>query len=385
MGIFKRGRVYWFHFLHDSQHIQRSTKQGNPRVARQIEAAFRTALAKGEVGITERKIIPDFKTAMASFLKWVTQDHQMAPSTAERYRYSSFALLSFFGNKQLDKITPEEVERFKTSRAAAFKTVRGKDKKRIATKQLLRPATVNRELACLRAMFNHAIKADVSVRNPISKTAAKALREDNEQIRVLTYEEQSAYLAKASPMMWDVAMIMLETGMRPEEVFRIQPANVNLAESYLFNPYGKTKAAKRRIKLTETAKSILVRRMKAAAERESKDKGRGAFLFPCEADATRPLPGVQSRHARALLESKVASFRPYDCRHTWATRAAQAGIDLVTLAAMLGHSKINMVLRYAHPTQEHQAKAMDMMERYVSEQKIAQAERLASQTSQAVQ
>ena len=57
----------------------------------------------------------------------------------------------------------------------------------------------------------------------------------------------------------------------------------------------------------------------------------------------------------------------------------------MTLAAMLGHSKINMVLRYAHPTQEHQTKAMDKMERYVSEQKIAHAERVASQTSFAVQ
>jgi integrase len=385
MSIFKRHRIYWFHFLHEGQHIQRSTKQGNPRVARQIEAAFRTALAKGEVGITERKRIPGFKTAMADFLKWAKQDHQMASGTAERYRYSSFGLLSFFGDKQLDKITPEEVEHYKTARAAEFKTVRGKGKKRIQTKQRLRPATVNRELACLRAMFNHAIKADVPLRNPISKTAAKVLREDNEQTRVLTYDEQSNYLAKASPMMWDVAMMMLETGMRPEEVYRIQPANVYLAENYLFNPYGKTKAAKRRIKLTETAKSILTRRMKAAAERESKEKGSGAFLFPCDTDATRPLPGVQSPHARALRESKVARFRPYDCRHTWATRAAQAGIDLVTLAAMLGHSKINMVLRYAHPTQEHQGKAMDMMERYVTEQKIAHAERQASQTSHAIQ
>jgi len=57
----------------------------------------------------------------------------------------------------------------------------------------------------------------------------------------------------------------------------------------------------------------------------------------------------------------------------------------VTLGAMLGHSKINMVLRYAHPTQEHQAKAMDKMERYVSDQKIAHTERIAPQTSYAVQ
>jgi integrase len=385
MSIFKRGNVYWYHFLHDGQHIQRSTKQGNPRIARQIEAAYRTALAKGDVGITERKKIPAFKAAMADFLKWAKQDHQMAPSTAERYRYSSFALLSFFGDKPLDKITPEEVERYKTSRAAEFKTVRGRDKKRVQTKQRLRPATVNRELACLRAMFNHAIKGDVPLRNPISKTAAKVLREDNEQTRVLTYDEQGKYLEKATPMLWDVATLMLETGMRPEEVYRIQPANVYLTESYLFNPYGKTKAAKRRIKLTDTAKSILTLRMKAAAERGAKDKDSGAFLFACETDATRPLPGIQSAHARALRQSKVAPFRPYDCRHTWATRAVEAGIDLVTLAAMLGHSKINMVLRYAHPTQEHQTKAMDKMEQYVSEQKIAHAERTAPQMSYVVQ
>jgi integrase len=365
MSIFKRGNVYWYHFLFNGEHIQKSTKQGNPRTARQIEAAYKTALAKGEVGIIERKKIPGFKAAMAHFLSWSKQEHQMAPSTAERYRYSSFALLNFFGDKPLNKITPEDVERYKTSRAAEFKTVRGKDKKRVQTKQRLRPATVNRELACLRAMFNHAIKGDVPLRNPISKTAAKVLREDNEQTRVLSYDEQGKYLAKASPMLFDVATLMLETGMRPEEVYRIQPKNVHLAENYVFNPYGKTKAAKRRIKLTATSKSILARRL-ANCE---------AFLFPCEADAMRPLPGIQSAHARALRESEVAQFRPYDCRHTWATRAVEAGIDLVTLAAMLGHSKINMVLRYAHPTQEHQTNAMDKMEQYVSEQKIAHAKR----------
>jgi integrase len=158
---------------------------------------------------------------MADFLKWSKQAHQMATSTAERYRYSSLALLSFFGDKPLDKITLEEVERYKTARAAEFKTVRGKDKKRVQTTQRLRSATVNRELACLRAMFNHAIKCDVPVKNPISKTAAKVLREDNDLTRVLSYDEQSKYLAKATPMLWDVATLMLETGLRPEEVYRI--------------------------------------------------------------------------------------------------------------------------------------------------------------------
>ena len=52
---------------------------------------------------------------------------------------------------------------------------------------------------------------------------------------------------------------------------------------------------------------------------------------------------VNAAHSAALIRSKVAPFRLYDLCHTWATRAAMAGVDLVTLAAMLGHSRIQMV------------------------------------------
>jgi integrase len=78
------------------------------------------------------------------------------------------------------------------------------------------------------------------------------------------------------------------------------------------------------------------------------------------------VPKVNNAHDRAVKVSKVSSFRLYDLRHTWATRAAESGIDLVTLAALLGHSKIQMVLRYAHPTQEHQARSVERMEQFVA-------------------
>jgi site-specific recombinase XerD len=45
-----------------------------------------------------------------------------------------------------------------------------------------------------------------------------------------------------------------------------------------------------------------------------------------------------------------------------------SGIDLVTLAAMLGHARIQMVLRYTHPTEQHQAEAMRRLERFTAEQ-----------------
>jgi hypothetical protein len=58
MAIYKRGNVYWYQFVFNNQRIQCSTKQGNNRVARQIEAAHRTRLAKGEVGIEPPKKVP---------------------------------------------------------------------------------------------------------------------------------------------------------------------------------------------------------------------------------------------------------------------------------------------------------------------------------------
>jgi integrase len=354
MSIFKRGNVYWYHFLFNGEHIQHSTKQGNPRTARQIEAAFKTALAKGEVGITERKKAPGFKMAMQSFLAWSESEHEAHPATHRRYKVSSIALLRHFGDASIDRITPEDVEVFKASRAMESTTVKGKEKgKRKCTGKRIRPATLNRELACLKSLFNHAIKSDFTMKNPVSRV--DFLPENNEQTRVLTYDEQVKYLAAATPMLRDVATLMIETGMRPEEVCRIQPSNVNLAGSFLLNPFGKTKAARRRVPLTTAARTVLARRMSGL---------QGPFLFPCETDATRPVPKVNNAHDRAVKVSKVAKFRLYDLRHTWASRAAESGIDLVTLAALLGHAKIQMVLRYAHPSQEHQARSVERLEQF---------------------
>jgi len=53
------------------------------------------------------------------------------------------------------------------------------------------------------------------------------------------------------------------------------------------------------------------------------------------------------------------SFVLYDFRHTFATRMAQQGIDLATIASILGHNSIRMVQRYVHITADHKRAAME--------------------------
>jgi integrase len=200
-------------------------------------------------------------------------------------------------------------------------------------------------------MFKH--NEDLIPKNPVK--GVKFLDEDNEQTRVLNEEEQKLYLLAASQPLQDIATLMLETGMRPEEVYRIRRENVHIEQGYLFNPFGKTKAARRKIPLSVIASSVLSKRL-------NNEKIKGEYLFPGRSTETA-IVKVNAAHTATVKRCKVATFRLYDLRHTWATRAAMAGVDLVTLAAMLGHSRIQMVLRYAHPTEEHQFAAMEKMQR----------------------
>ena len=95
------------------------------------------------------------------------------------------------------------------------------------------------------------------------------------------------------------------------------------------------------------------------------EKAKGEYLFPGRTE-DKPIVKVNAAHTATVKRCKVAPFRLYDLRHTWATRSARAGVDLAALAAMLGHSRIQMVLRFAHPTEEHQFAAMEKRQRYVA-------------------
>lgn len=354
MALYKRGTIWWMSFQQDKRHVQRSTKCKNKRDAEAFERAFRTKLAMGEVGLDARPPAPAFVDAVAEYLSWARMEHGAKPNTVRSYVSTSNALLTFFGNKPIDEIDAVDVEKFKEWRSSQSTRPRSKkatSKVKASWKPTkLKPATINRELALLKIIFNFYIRRDVLVKNPVSKV--KLFAENNGQIRVVSVEEETLYLMAASQPLQDFATIMVDTGMRPEEVSKIERRNVDLERAFVNIPSGKTKAAKRRIPLTERAVSILRSRAKATS---------GQFLFENPETGT-PITTLKTAHAGAIKRSCVENFRMYDLRHTFATRFLESGGDLITLQAILGHSNIQMVTRYAHPTEQHQFEAIKRME-----------------------
>ena len=113
VAVGKRGAVYWMNFMVDGRRVQKSTRCRSKRDAEEVERAYRTRLAKGEVGFEEKKAVPSFKAAMKEYLVRFTADHGGKPNTRHRAHTSSKALIRFFGDIALDQITVEHVERFK--------------------------------------------------------------------------------------------------------------------------------------------------------------------------------------------------------------------------------------------------------------------------------
>jgi integrase len=68
--------------------------------------------------------------------------------------------------------------------------------------------------------------------------------------------------------------------------------------------------------------------------------------------------GKLDRLHLATIKNLGMKFRVYDFRHTFASRAVEDGIDLLVLASILGHSNLQMVMRYAHPSEDFKADAI---------------------------
>ena len=144
MSIRKSGKFYSYRFMWRVEWIEKSTHQSNANVARQMEAAHRTSLAKGELGIVEKQPAPTLKRfAEDSFLPYVATTFAKQPKTRAYYEYGVKCLLGFdkLANERLDRITSETIGSYVATRQAAGNQI----------------TTINRQLQVLRRMFNRAM------------------------------------------------------------------------------------------------------------------------------------------------------------------------------------------------------------------------------------
>ena len=343
MAIYRRGKIWWFTFEFQGRRVQESSGFTNKTAALRAEAKRRSELLDRRAGFSQQKLAPKFEEHVEKFLAWSKQQHRA--KTRELHGTNCDTLLRFFRGCWLDDITPGMVEDFKSARA-------GEARRNTKDGSIISPATVNRALTTLKKLFNHAEKCGYRLSNPTR--GVDFLDEGPGRMRVVSFPEEITYLKEASQPLKDIAQIILDTGLRPEEVFRIRVENLDFTARTIFNPFGKTKAARRKVTMTADVLDLLKKRAKDA---------KGAFVFTSRGNPDQPIGSVRKAHDAAVENAGIEDhFRLYDLRHTFATRAVAAGVDLPTLSAILGHTAITMTMRYVHPAEEQKRVAAGKLE-----------------------
>jgi hypothetical protein len=94
MAIYKRGSIYWYQFQFNGQRIQQNAQTSNKEAARQIEAAHRVRLAKGEAGVIERPQPPTLKNFAPKFESAIVTICAEKPATVRFYQEKMRRLLA---------------------------------------------------------------------------------------------------------------------------------------------------------------------------------------------------------------------------------------------------------------------------------------------------
>jgi integrase len=348
MAIFKRGKKYWFHFWFNRDHVQKSTKQGNPRVARQMEAACKTALAKGEVGLIERKPAPTLKEFAQRFIDSIQVRCAEKPATISFYAEKLTHLLGFerLANARLDRIDEALIESYVQERSKAMG-------RREAT---LVPATVNRDLATLRRALRLAYEWHVIDRVPRIRLLPGELNREF----VLSHAGEEAYFSACPQPLRDIGLIIVDAGLRTSEVLELEWRHVHLEPApgakygYIHIPGGKSKNARRNVPITDRLAQMLLTR-----SLESKS----IYVFPSETGEPYRVTSIDHLQEKVRDALQMSDeFVVYSLRHTYGTRLGEAGADAFAIMRLMGHSSVTVSQRYVHPTPETLERAVEKLQ-----------------------
>jgi integrase len=349
MSIYKRGDVYWYEFSFNGERIRESARTGNDKAARQIEAAHRARLAKGEAGIHEQPPVPTLAEFAPRFQRAIETVCADKPATVGLYEEKLRRLLadSQLAGAHLDAIDESVIDGYKQRR----------------TRQLSRygrplsPASVNRELATLRRLLRLAQEWKSLDRVP----RIRLLRGERNREFVLSHALEPKYLEAAPQPLRDVAILILETGVRPGEAVGLQWPDVRLQQAvhakfgFIVIRGGKSRNAKRNLRLTARAADML----KARKATTKSDR-----LFPGD-EPEAAILGTSLDHQHATVREALKlpqDFVVHSLRHTMLTRLGEAGADAFSIMKIAGHSSVMVSQRYVHPTPEGMDRAFDRLE-----------------------
>lgn len=207
----------------------------------------------------------------------------------------------------------------------------------------LKPSTVNRRMAAIMSWLKWAKKnAAIKELPPFPRR----IKEPRGAPKSLSKTEEASYLrvVERASVPRDKALVslMLFAGLRVGEAVRVQIPDLEISERK-----GRVSV---RVGKGMKPREVPVGPSGRALIRPWLDEPQDTvWLFPGRQNhlGTRAAQDVITKYAYI---ARLEGVTPHTLRHTFATRLLRSGIDIVTVAALMGHSRIDTTARYTLPS-----------------------------------
>jgi integrase len=326
MALYQRDAGVWYaDYYADGKRVQESTGTRNRREAEKFLALRISEVHRGVFVKAAPVPLPELWERYLAYAR----THKRSWKRDEQM-YGN--LSRFFGAVNLDAITPLRVEEFQQSRA-----------------EQVAPATVNRETALLKHMFNMAERWEMHRgRNPVR--LVNFLPENNLQFKTLSEDEERRLLAASPPYLREMILFALNIGLRTNEIFNLKWEEVDIEQRRL-KMIVKKNQRPLSIPLNDAAFGVVESRLGI-------QHGPYVFYSPMTGDRFRDVKGAL---AAAVKRAGLGKVTWHMFRHTFASRLTRGGVDIVTVKDLLGHSNISTTLRYAHSNDEAKRRAVERL------------------------
>jgi integrase len=345
MGLFRRGQVWWMRFTYQGKQVRRPTETTDRKLAEKIYHKVMTQIAEGK---WFEKPIGEDKTVRELLDKYLKEHsaRNKQPGSHERDQCMAKTVNRFFGDVPLASMSPKVISEYKVKRRD----------------EGVGPGTVNRELALLSHAFNLAVREwEWMANNPVSRVSRERVNGHIE--RWLTFKEQEKLLAVSPLWLREIILFAVNTGWRRSEIIRLTWDKVDLFRKTLTILEQKNRG-KDTQPFNEQVLEVLKARNKVRSIKSN-------LVFYNDEGGQLDGRNVLRAFYIAVKKAKLSHCRFHDLRHTFATRLAQAGVDLYKVQKLMRHKTPLMTQRYAHHYSESLRDGVDTLDRIST--KLAQS------------
>jgi integrase len=231
----------------------------------------------------------------------------------------------------------------------------------------LSDATIKHCLVLVRQMFNKGISWGLYEGvNPVSATARENKKflqiADNKRIRFLAHKEADTLLNElksSSQQLHDICQLSLYTGMRVGEVFNLNWNDIDLEHGCISIKDPKS-GGNRNAYITPPLRKLFHQ------IKSSNPVAKGLIFKNSKGKKIREISNAFNRTVERLGFNKDITDRrdkvvAHTLRHTFASWLAMQGETIITIQKLMGHSNLEMTLRYAHISPSHERDAVNRL------------------------